>query len=135
MRFRWLLMLSFVLCVGVLGGTRPDAHTNEPPSAAIGAITGTVTDTTGAPLANVRVYVFTTFGPHLLDQLVGQVQTDAWGHYTANNVVNGSFAVYTKNTLGYVDELYNDVTCVYDAVIRISAIRLSEYRWSWRMAA
>ena len=72
-----------------------------------GTITGTVTDAgTGAPLADVSVYVYNASG-----SFVGSATTNASGVYTKTGLPTGTYYVRTSNSLGYVDELYNDLPC------------------------
>jgi hypothetical protein len=75
--------------------------------AAGGTIAGTVTDAgTGAPLANVQVYVFNAIGDS-----VGSFAANASGAYAATGLATGTYYVQTRNSAGYVDEAYNDVPC------------------------
>ena len=75
--------------------------------AAGGAITGTVSVAgSGATLNGVSVYVLTEDGSYL-----ARATTNASGVYTKAGLPPGTYHVATLNTLGYVDELYNNVSC------------------------
>ena len=72
-----------------------------------GTITGTVTDAgTGAPLAGVNVYVYNASGSS-----VGSVTTNASGVYATGGLTTGTYYVRTLNSLGYIDEVYNNLPC------------------------
>ncbi|HYN41030.1 MAG TPA: carboxypeptidase regulatory-like domain-containing protein, partial [Thermoanaerobaculia bacterium] len=73
---------------------------------AAGAITGIVTDeVTGSPLANVTVYVS---GP-----VSRTATTDATGRWIVTGLGTGTYYAYTSVVpVGYVSELFNDITCV-----------------------
>ena len=72
-----------------------------------GTIAGKVIDAgTGAPLANVTIYVHTASG-----SFGGQDWTDTLGAYTIAGLATGNYYVETANSPGYVDELYNDLPC------------------------
>ena len=72
-----------------------------------GAITGTVTASgSGAPLNGVSVHVLTEAGDYL-----ARATTNASGVYTKAGLPPGIYHVATRNTLGYVDELYDNVSC------------------------
>ena len=67
-------------------------------------ISGTVTDTEGAPLA-CYVYLYDADGSHL---------TSVWsnastGAYTLTGLVPGTYTIRTDNSLGYLDEWYDDL--------------------------
>jgi alpha-tubulin suppressor-like RCC1 family protein/uncharacterized surface anchored protein len=72
-----------------------------------GTVTGSVTDaTSGAPLANVSVTVYTASGSN-----AGSATTNASGVYSKTGLVTGTYFVRTSNSLGYIDELYNNLPC------------------------
>jgi len=73
-----------------------------------GRISGTVTDAaTGAPLASVYAYVYSASGSY-----VGYGSTNASGVYTTSTgLPAGTYYVKTSNSLGYLDELYNNLPC------------------------
>jgi len=72
-----------------------------------GTISGTVTaEGTGLPLANVRVWTSNSAG-----STAGYATTNASGAYTIVGLATGAHYVYTYNTLGYVDELYDGIAC------------------------
>jgi len=74
--------------------------------AAGATITGTVTDaSTGAPLANVNVNVHNASG------IGSTVTTNASGVYVRASLATGTYYVKTFNSLGYVDELYDNFSC------------------------
>jgi hypothetical protein len=72
-----------------------------------GSISGTVTDAgTGSPLSNVTVYFFDAGGA-----AEGSVTTDGSGNYSKNLLPAGTHYVVTSNSLGYIDELYDNLPC------------------------
>lgn len=73
-----------------------------------GRISGTVTDTsTGLPLASVTVQVYNTAGAWL-----ASVSTNSSGAYTTSTgLPSGTYYVRTSNSQGYVDELYDNISC------------------------
>ena len=72
-----------------------------------GSISGTVTDaSSGAVLAGAGVAVYNSSGG-----FGGYFTTNASGVYTAGGLATGSYYVRTSNALGYVDELYDNLTC------------------------
>ena len=77
-------------------------------SAQTGTITGTVTAAaTGTPLSGVTVRVYNESGGS-----VTGVTTDASGVYITSALVAGSYRVRTFDSLGYIDEAYDNVPCV-----------------------
>ena len=69
-----------------------------------GTISGTVSDAgTGAPLAGVQVLFYAATGDY-----AGFVVTDALGAYVKSGLA-GTYFLRTVNSLGYVDELYNNI--------------------------
>jgi hypothetical protein len=73
-----------------------------------GRISGTVTDAaTSQPLANQQVRIFSSSG-----WSVGSGYTDCAGVYTTQaGLPAGTYYARTENSLGYIDELYDDVSC------------------------
>jgi hypothetical protein len=72
-----------------------------------GAISGQVTDSvTGLPLSAVPVLAYTSSGSYF-----SYAQTAANGTYTLKGFVTGSYFVRTSNSLGYVNEVYNNHPC------------------------
>ncbi len=72
-----------------------------------GRITGTVTDAgTGLPLANVSVQIYNS-----CNSFVTSASTNSSGVYTTGGLLSGTFYALTSNSLGYVDELYNNTPC------------------------
>jgi hypothetical protein len=70
-------------------------------------ISGTVTDAvTTAPIANVSVRIFNSSGNQ-----VASVNTDASGNYISTGLITGTYYARTFNSLSYIDELYNNITC------------------------
>jgi hypothetical protein len=73
-----------------------------------GRISGTVTDaSTGLPLANVRVAINTSSGTY-----VTYGYTNSSGVYTSyTGLVAGTYYARTSNAAGYLDELYDGISC------------------------
>ena len=74
--------------------------------AALGAgtsVSGTVTDTDGAPIPNVSVSVNPT-----TNGASGWAQTDAAGRYTTNALPPGGYRVQFQGTAGFAGEYWND---------------------------
>ncbi len=72
------------------------------------AFAGRVTDAvTGVGLAGVSLYVYRADGSWLVSN-----QTSSTGNYTVSGILPGSYFVKTQNTLGYIDQLYDGVTCI-----------------------
>ena len=74
-----------------------------------GRISGTVIDAaTSAPLANVDVQIFNSSGAFVTSGF-----TDNLGNYTSSSgLLPGNHFVRTNNSLGYIDEVYNNITCL-----------------------
>ena len=86
-----------------------------------GTIAGKVIDVgTGAPLANVTIYVHAASG-----SFGGQGWTDTLGAYTIAGLATGNYYVETANSPGYVDELYNDLPCAEGSCTRTSGTGVS----------
>ena len=72
-----------------------------------GQIGGTVTNAAGgAPIQNVQAQIYNAAGT-----LVGSVTTNAAGTYLTSGLPAGTYYVRTRNTLGFIDELYNNLPC------------------------
>lgn len=71
-----------------------------------GRITGTVTDATPNPVANVQVTIFDSTGND-----VDQTLTNASGNYSTAGLPSGTYYAGTNNQVGLVDELYNNIIC------------------------
>ena len=72
-----------------------------------GTITGTVTNAaSGAPIQNVNVDIFNSSGV-----FVTVSGTDASGNYTTSGLAGGAYYAQTFNSLGFVDDLYNNIAC------------------------
>jgi hypothetical protein len=73
-----------------------------------GTISGTVTDAgTSAPIANVNVQIFNSSGAS-----IGSVNTDGSGNYNFGGLLSGTYFARTNNSLGYINEIYNNINCV-----------------------
>ena len=73
-----------------------------------GGIAGAVRDAgTGAPLAGVTVQVFDGGSSQ-----VASAVTTTEGQYLTGDVPTGPYTVRTVNSLGYVDELFDDIQCL-----------------------
>jgi hypothetical protein len=79
-----------------------------------GRITGSVTDAaTGLALAQVSVSVYDPAG-----RLVTETSTNSSGLYATNQgLTSETYYVQTRNFLGYMNELYNDVPCLYGCTV------------------
>ncbi len=74
-----------------------------------GSITGTVTNAAGgAPLNGVRVTVYYANGTGA----AGSVLTNASGMYTLGGLAAGDYFARTVNAFGFLDKLYNNITCL-----------------------
>lgn len=78
-----------------------------------GRLSGTVTDVaSGLPLAGVSVRIYNTLGA-----VAATATTDATGAYTTSvGVPSGTYFARTSNSLGYVDELYDNIPCPCTAI-------------------
>ncbi len=73
-----------------------------------GSLSGTVIDNaTSDPLPNINVTLVNGEGFS-----VGTQTTDAIGSYTFDDLSPGGFYAFTSNNSGYINEVYNDVTCM-----------------------
>jgi len=80
-------------------------------------VSGTVTDVqSGLPLAGVTVSLVMSNGT-----VVGSTTTDAAGSYQTTAVPTGSYRLMTANTLGYLNEVYDDVVCLTSCQINLGA--------------
>jgi 5-hydroxyisourate hydrolase-like protein (transthyretin family) len=92
------------------GGTTANRNFSLDPTA---SISGTITNAAnGTPIQNVNVTIFgrtpvtnALFG-------AGSFTTDASGVYTATGLKAGTYFAFTTNNLGFVNEVYDGVTCV-----------------------
>jgi protocatechuate 3,4-dioxygenase beta subunit len=72
-----------------------------------GAVSGRVTDaSTGASLPGIEVEIWDAVG-----NLVREATTDVAGRYLADGLPLGSLFVTTRNSQGYLDELWSDLPC------------------------
>lgn len=73
-----------------------------------GAISGTVTNAaTGQPIQAIRVIAFQTGSGFFTTSVL----TNASGAYTLTGLPAGSYAVNTFNSAGYIDEVFDNLTC------------------------
>jgi len=88
-----------------------------------GRIAGTVTDAdTSNALGGVGIEVYNAAGAQ-----VANGQTDALGNYEIEGLPGGSYTVRTRNSQGYVDELYDDIGCaVFCDPISGAAVSVTE---------
>ena len=78
---------------------------------ASGSASGTVTDAgNGTPLAGVGVHVATLRAGQFVE--VGQAQTNAAGSFVVHGLAAGTYAAYTLNSQGYVDEVLGGLPCL-----------------------
>lgn len=92
----------------VVGATTGSIDFALTPVASSGSISGTVISTaSGLPINNWSVQVLLSTG-----QNVGSVPTDGSGVYTMAGLGPGSYYVRTTSNGSFVNEVYNDVTCV-----------------------
>ncbi len=71
-----------------------------------GRITGTVRDVTLAPLANIEIRIYDSTG-----NSVEGARTDASGAFSSGGLLSGNYYVGTRNALGFVDEIWNNIPC------------------------
>jgi 5-hydroxyisourate hydrolase-like protein (transthyretin family) len=77
----------------------------------LGQVTGTVTNTSsGALVANVTVDAVARFGTSIV--FLGSGTTNASGVYTIPRLAAGTVYLYTSNSQGLVNEIYDGITCV-----------------------
>ena len=73
-----------------------------------GAIEGQVRNAvTDLPQANVRVWALTAG----TSSVVGQATTNPFGGYLISGLAPGNYVLFTTNSLGLVDEVYNNISC------------------------
>ena len=73
-----------------------------------GAIEGQVRNAvTDLPQANVRVWALTAG----TSSVVGQATTNPFGGYLISGLAPGNYVLFTTNSLGLVDEVYNNIPC------------------------
>lgn len=72
-----------------------------------GALSGTVSaSVAGAPIAGVQISAYTAAG-----RPSGVVRSDINGAWRIEGLAAGNYYVTTTNTLGYLDEVYNNLVC------------------------
>jgi len=75
-----------------------------------GRLTGKVTRaSSGAPAASVAVRVYAAAANRFLN--VGTAVTDAAGDYQLGGLADGRYQLATDNTLGLIDEVFDDLPC------------------------
>ena len=72
-----------------------------------GSITGTVTNTGGTLLQNIFVQVYADNGT-----FISSASTNSLGVYTIGGLTTSQYYLRTFNSLGYINELYDDITCL-----------------------
>ena len=72
-----------------------------------GSISGTVTSTADASPVAATVYLYNELGSYLRD-----ASTDPGGAYTLTALAAGTYYLTTRNSAGFVDELYDQHLCV-----------------------
>jgi hypothetical protein len=76
-----------------------------------GRISGMVTNaTTGDPVRNVEVELYTSTGTFVTSTITVPIGAYT-GAYTIGSLPTGSYLVRTSNLQGFVDQLYNGITC------------------------
>ena len=80
-----------------------------------GTITGSVTDTGANPLQSVTVRVYNASGT-----LISSSTTGPAGTYTINGLASGNVFLRTANSLGYLNQRYNGLSC--DALCDVLAL-------------
>jgi len=74
-----------------------------------GGLRGKVTSTaTGLPLAGITVSLYQRVGSGVF---VASTVTNYAGNYFFDSLPGGTYVVFTSNTLGYRNEIYNDIPC------------------------
>lgn len=86
-----------------------------------GSIGGTVTNSLGAPLGGIAIQVWLAD-----DRLAKTTSTRADGTYRVIGLAPGRYFVRTANTLGYVDQMYRDITCLGCSPMHGQAIVVTE---------
>jgi 5-hydroxyisourate hydrolase-like protein (transthyretin family) len=83
-----------------------------------GQVSGTVTDAAGQAVQNATVFAVARNGTAEgrvfagNARVVGSATTNAAGAYTITGLVPGSVYLYTTNTAGLVNEIFDNITCV-----------------------
>ncbi len=72
-----------------------------------GGITGTVTDTGGAPIEGISVRLFDATGTS-----IGSTRTSIDGTYSTTGLPTGSYFARTRNSLGFIDEIFDGFPCL-----------------------
>ena len=108
------------LCPSPVGIGVPIALTVGNPSVTIdmdlaegGRIAGSVLDAGSAPIIGASVQILSLTG-----QSLGTSTTDALGNYISGaGLTTGQFYVRTTNSLGFIDELYDNVVCGFSCAL------------------
>jgi 5-hydroxyisourate hydrolase-like protein (transthyretin family) len=118
-----------VVCLtcGVVGGTGIPVTIGQPTNGvnfvlAQGAsIAGTITDASNQPIGFMFAQIYTSNG-----QFVQSVRSDALGRYmTTVGLLPGNYFVRTSNSFGFIDELYNNMTCVGCSILSGTAVAVA----------
>lgn len=72
-----------------------------------GQISGTVTTGGSTPLSNITVQIYSPSSTFILQSI-----TDSNGHYLVRGLADGTYYARTTNSLGYINEAYNNIPCV-----------------------
>jgi hypothetical protein len=97
-----------------VGNTAAAVNFNLSPS---GTITGTViASIDGAPLGGLTLRAYTSTGI-----LAATATSLASGAFSITGLPSGTYFVRTENTIGLIDELYNDVPCVGGCAVTTGA--------------
>jgi hypothetical protein len=90
------------------GGTVPNINFTLTPG---GTITGTVTNAAnGNPITNVNVTAVVLIGTQAVT--VDTVATNSTGAYSISLLPEGRVYLYTGNTQGFVNEIYDNIPCI-----------------------
>ena len=105
------LLLMLLACslafVSVLYDMSTHAQSGKLAPANTGTFSGTITDiNTSAPLANFTVRIYDSNG-----SVFASGTTNAAGIYTSPMLAAGTYYAKTTNSLGYLEELYDNIAC------------------------
>ena len=89
--------------------------------AAGASISGTVRNNAAVPVAGATVQVYDAAATP-----IAQIATNPSGNYEISNVANGNFFVRTQNSLGFVNEVFNNNACAgYCDILNGNAVVIS----------
>ena len=109
----FLLLAGALAFVPALFDLSTRAQSGKLAPANTGAFSGTIIDVdTSAPLADITVRIFNSFG-----SIIASGTTNAAGNYTSPQLSAGTYYALTFNSLGYIDELYDNIACESSCVI------------------